>query len=129
MFEDTDPLLDDPRHELRIFAWKFIQNNFVGKYNQIILVRFCHGGGRPPNYESSALSLTPFRQSFLVPHHLHEIRKWLRQTTKKSPKFSPKFSSKFSSGKSVSKMAAEKEVELCATRLRSALQGSQYDCI
>lgn len=123
MFEDTDPLLDDPRLELRIFTWKFIQNNFVGKYNQITLVRFCHGGGRPPNTDTVALSLTPFRQSFLVPHHLHEIRKWLRQTTKKSPKFSSR------SGKSVSKLGAEKEIELCATRLCSALRGSQFDCI
>jgi hypothetical protein len=74
-FEDSDPLLDDPRHDLRLYAWKLIQSHFVGKYNQIVLVRFCHDGSRAVD---TASNLTPFRQSFLVPHHLPEIRSWLR---------------------------------------------------
>ncbi len=111
-FEENDPLLlDDPRHELRLFAWKFIQSNFVGKYNRILLVRFGPQDLRPTSdHAAAALSLTPFRQSFLVPAHLPEIRNWLRPNL-------PKVNS------------ADKRVETCQNRLCTALRSSQYDCI
>ncbi len=120
---DTDPLLEDPRLDLRIFAWKFIQNNFVGKYNQLLLVRFTNDVS--PSMPDTCVSLTPLRQSFLIPHHLPEVRAWLRpaKVLPKNKGEAPRVTVTSQGG------PRDKKIAACEKRLCSAVLTSQYDCI
>jgi hypothetical protein len=123
---DTDPLLEDPRLELRIFTWKFIQNNFVGKYNQLLIVRFTNDSiSTTTTAQDTSVSLTPLRQSFLIPHHLPEVRSWLRpsKVLPKNKGETPRVVMTSQGG------ARDKKIAACEKRLRSAVLTSQYDCI
>ena len=111
---DTDLLLEDSRHDLRIFAWKYIQSHFVGKYNKVLFVRYTQGG-KDKNSVGPANSVTPQRLSLIIPYHMQEIKKWLVPDT--------------SSNRRSSRHNTDKKVELCEKRLNASLLMSQYDCI
>jgi hypothetical protein len=90
----------------------------AGKYNQVLFVRFSQEG-RHSNVvvETSDVcqSVTPQRQTLVVPYHLQEIKSWLRPGVK-------------SGGKKAS-TPSEKSVEICQKRLNASLLMSQYDCL
>jgi hypothetical protein len=65
-------------------------------------------------------SVTPQRQSLVIPYHLQEIKKWLK------PEFSNRRSRR---NRSSSDESNNKSVELCEKRLNASLLMSQYDCI
>jgi len=64
-------------------------------------------------------SVTPQRQSLVIPYHLQEIKKWLK----------PESSSNRRSRRNRLSKENAKSVELCEKRLNASLLMSQYDCI
>ena len=64
-------------------------------------------------------SVTPQRQSLVIPYHLQEIKKWLKPDSSGSNRRSRR--NRINEN--------NKTVELCEKRLNASLLMSQYDCI
>jgi len=98
---------DDVYHELRVFALRQIQSRFAGNYKNLLICRYHHHHS-PPDLSSNhsrsrrrphshqhgpipslAHSLTPRKESLVLPQHLPELRSWLSQ---KPPPSSEKLS-------------------------------------
>ena len=47
----------------------------MGKYNQVMFVSFSQSGSHPD--VSDSFSVTPQRQTLVLPHHLPELKSWL----------------------------------------------------
>ena len=53
--------LEDNRYELRVFAMKMIQSRFVGKYKQVIVLRYDNGLPQPTNDSATKTTKDPSR--------------------------------------------------------------------
>jgi hypothetical protein len=83
-----------------------------GKYNQVLVVRYSrrrdgHSAIDAHLPGDAVQSVTPHRQSLLIPFHLQEIRAWLRPGRGHAH--------------------ADKLADSCERRLKSALLMSHYD--